>query len=220
MEEILIDTLVSESIAEQWLAELGASEWVDARMTAGRWARPAKKSRAAHGVVGARVQQSILEIMVGDSRVSSVALPHRITQPTLLKYEAGDRYGSHEDNAMQGNMRADLSYTVWLSGPSDYEGGELCIGEHAHQTAYRPAAGTVLLYTSGRPHEVRYVTSGARVVAVGWIQSLVRDAGCRDLLITMDRALAALLDRAGEISTELALLNRVRNELLRRWAEP
>lgn len=217
MESLLLEETVPAALARQWLAQLEECDWADARMSAGRWARPAKRSKAAEGTVAREVQQSILELVVGDCRISSATIPHRVTTPTILKYEAGDRYGLHEDNAMQGNMRADISYTLWLSGPDEYGGGDLCVGEH--RTPYRPTSGSLLLYVAGRRHEVLEVTSGARVVAVGWIQSLVRDEACRDLLTKMDAALSSLLERGGEVDADLAALNHVRNELLRRWVE-
>lgn len=218
MTPLLISDFVPPAAALGWLMRAGACEWADARATAGRWARPAKRASMAIGGAADKLRTELVEVLVGDDRVATKVLPLRVTDPAIVRYSVGDAYVLHEDNAVHATVRADVSFTIWLSSPDDYEGGALVL-ERSGTARYRPPAGSILLYESGTPHEVTEVLSGTRVVAVGWIQSLVRDGRDRDLVTSMSEALDRLLERSGTIDPELAVLNRVRTELLRRWAE-
>ena len=150
----------------------------------------------------------------------SAALPYRMTEPLFNRYAPGMRYGAHIDNAIMFQtppLRSDVSVTVFLSEPSEYDGGELVMEEIGARRKLKLAAGAALLYPSTSLHRVEPVTRGARLAAVLWVQSLVRDAEQRRLLFELDRATQAVARRTAD-APELALLGKTYHNLLRMWA--
>lgn len=127
-------------------------------------------------------------------------------------------YGTHTDNAMMGNQRADVSFTVFLNQPTDYDGGELVIEGPDDEQDYKLSAGTALVYPSSTLHRVNPVTAGQRLVTVGWVQSLIRDPAQRELLFDIDTVRRSLFAQYGK-TIEFDLLSKSVSNLLRRWAE-
>jgi PKHD-type hydroxylase len=135
----------------------------------------------------------------------------------------GGGYGRHIDNAFMGTgerrLRTDLSFTLFLSDPATYEGGELDVETPAGQHLAKPAAGDLVLYPSTTLHEVRPVTSGERIVCVGWIESSIRDAAAREILFDLENLRATLATQHAPQSPEMLTLSKTVANLLRLWGD-
>ncbi len=193
---------------------------VDGRESAGRWGRQLKRNRQLDPKVSEQIVKPILDHIMADARVQIASLPARAVVPTVSIYVAGDHYLPHVDNPVQsGSMRADVSYTLFLSPVDSYEGGALRLttGSLAHDV--RLGAGDLILYPSGTIHEVLPVISGRRVAVVGWIQSVIRNAANRQILARFRAALDQLFPMTGG-STLFQDLASIEADLVRRWMEP
>jgi PKHD-type hydroxylase len=140
----------------------------------------------------------------------------------ISKTGVDGRYGAHVDNALMGKgaqrLRTDLSFTMFLTPPGEYEGGELVIHAAGMTQEMKGEAGYLVLYPSGSIHEVKPVTRGERIVCVGWIESLVADAGQREMLFDLENLRAALRQKLPAQSAELLTLDKTIANLLRMWA--
>lgn len=217
--------LSADDLAECRAALKGAS-WVDGRGTAGHLSAPVKQNLQLHwqdptavrlgGLVRGRLER--------DPMFLSAALPARILPPLFNRYAGGGRYGPHMDGAIRPvdgtneRIRTDLSITVMLSDPADYDGGELVIGDLMGGRAVKLPAGDAILYPATTIHEVTPVTRGERLAAFTWVQSAVRDDAERQLLFEMDAALQQLPPDAEAAGPRLQLTN-LYHRLLRRWAQ-
>lgn len=153
--------------------------------------------------------------------VQAAALPKSVRHPTINRYEPGMYYGPHLDAPLMRGahpMRADLSCTVFLSEPSEYTGGELSIATDQAPLGIKAAAGDAVLYPSGSIHEVKPVESGVRLVAVTWLQSLVRSAEQRRVLFELAETITALENQTVN-ATSLLKLRATHDNLLRMWVE-
>lgn len=195
---------------------------VDGRRTAGWAARDAKRNRQLDRG-DARVDALARELAAAVSAhpmVAAFARPARIGEPLLSRYGVDDEYGLHVDDALMGDppLRTDLAWTLFLSAPDDYDGGELTIDTAAGETPVKLPAGALAVYDCGALHRVAPVTRGERLAVVGWIQSRVRDGRQRQLLFTLDQARRSLHARdAG--APEFLSLSQVHSQLLRMWAD-
>lgn len=155
----------------------------------------------------------------------SAALPNKVVPPNFNRYvpEHG-HYGWHTDSTLRylpdgSTLRTDISATLFLSDPQDYDGGELCIEDTYGQHRIKLPAGSLVIYPSGSIHEVTAVTRGERLACYLFMQSVVKDADCRRHLYEMDLALMDLRQRVGEADASLVRLTGLYNNLLRRWSE-
>ena len=152
----------------------------------------------------------------------SAVLPRRIAPVLFARYGGGESYGTHVDDALMGEadpLRSDVAVTIFLEDPAGYAGGELVIEDSAGEQEFKLNAGDAIAYPATSLHRVAAVTSGERRVAVTWVQSLVRDAGRREILFDLDTARRQVFDRDGKSGT-FDLLAKSHANLLRRWAEP
>ena len=205
---------------------LDGARWVDGKVTAGHQSAAAKhNAQVAEDVPAAiEVGQTILSQLAANPLFVSAALPRHIFPPLFNRYAGGQSFGTHIDNAIRLHrpsgmrIRSDLSATLFLSAPEDYDGGELVVEDVYGVQRIKLPAGHMALYPASSLHHVTPVTRGARVASFFWIQSLVRDDGQRTLLFDLDRATqqagAALAD--GAVAVQLA---GVYHNLLRRWAD-
>ncbi|MFY2765490.1 Fe2+-dependent dioxygenase [Arenimonas sp. MALMAid1274] len=194
----------------------------DGRLTAGWAARGAKNNEqldASDPGVQALAAR-LLDAVSGHPTLERFARPARFGSPLLSRYRPGQGYGTHVDDALMGKpaLRTDLAWTLFLSGPDDYDGGELVIESHEGETPVKLPAGALVVYDCGALHRVAPVTRGERLACVGWIQSRVRDGRQRELLFTLDQTRRSLHAREGE-SPEFLQLSQVHSQLLRMWAE-
>lgn len=206
------------------LAELQAAldnvRFLDGRATAGYAAREVKDNRQAdpldRNVTALRTRVTEKILSNGLFRLS--ARPKQLSPIMFSKYETGRKYGSHVDDAIMGGMRADVSFTLFLSDPSSYDGGELVIETPAGDEAIKLEAGSMIVYPATSLHHVTEITRGERLAAVGWARSFIRDEAKRELLFDLDTARSRLFAREGK-SADYDLLSKSSANLLRMWAE-
>jgi PKHD-type hydroxylase len=204
-------------------AILDASEWIDGRVTAGHQSARAKHNRqiAEHDPAARQVGEIVTRALARSPLFRSAALPLHVFPPLFNRYDAGESFGSHVDNAVRqvpGTMhqiRTDLSATLFLSEPDEYDGGELVIEDTYGVQSVKLPAGSMVLYPSTSLHHVRPVTRGARIASFFWIQSMVRDDGSRTILFDLDLA----IQRLPQEHPSTLQLTGVYHNLLRRWAE-
>lgn len=204
---------------------LALAGWTDGRITAGHQSARAKNNlqlpesdplaRELSAAVRAALDRSPLFF--------AAALPRRVFTPLFNLYKAGNGFGDHVDNAVRYEqtgqaVRTDLSATLFLSDPQEYDGGELVIGASSGHQRVKLPAGDMVLYSATTLHKVEAITRGERLASFFWIQSMVRDDGKRSLLLDLDLAIQKLnQDHAGH-SSAVDLVG-VYHNLLRRWAE-
>jgi PKHD-type hydroxylase len=206
---------------------LAEAQWVDGRGTAGHLSAEVKNNAQLHyrDPVAVRLGALILERLDRNPMFLSAALPHRILPPLFNRYAGGEHYGRHLDGAIRPvdgtphRIRTDLSVTLMLSDPADYDGGELVIEDLFGPRSVKLPAGDMVLYPGTSIHHVRPVTRGARLASFFWIQSMVREDGDRSLLFQLDASIQRMpRESAGERDNVVQLTNIYHN-LLRRWAD-
>ena len=206
---------------------LSGAPWADGRITAGPQSAQVKNNLqlpdSAPASVAARA--IVLEGLERHALFFAAALPKRIYPPLFNRYEgSANAFGNHVDNAVRTvpatgqRVRTDLSATLFLADPADYDGGELVIEDTFGPQGVKRPAGDLVLYPSTSVHRVLPVTRGARVASFFWIESMVRDDGQRRLLYDVDMAILELRQAYGEIAPAVALTGAYHN-LLRRWAD-
>ena len=209
----------------QLRAVLDAGPWADGNATSGHQSARAKQNLQLpeDSQQAKQVQALILQALNANPLFMSAALPHTIFPPLFNRYEGGGNFGTHVDNAIRqrGNVRirSDLSATLFLSEPDDYDGGELIIEEMYGEQSVKLPAGDMVLYPSKSLHRVTPVTRGARVSSFFWLQSLIRDDADRESLFRMDVAIQRLNIERGPTDQAVIELTGVYHNLLRRWAE-
>jgi PKHD-type hydroxylase len=174
--------------------------------------------------VARRLGEMVLAALDRNPLFLSAALPLKIVPPLFNRYEGGETYGSHVDGAVRTvpgtphRVRTDLSATVFLSGPEDYDGGELVIDDTFGAHRVKLPAGSMILYPGSSLHRVEPVTRGTRFAAFFWIESMVRDDGRRRLLFDLDRSVQEIAGTLPD-SQAVAQLYNVYHNLLRQWAD-
>jgi PKHD-type hydroxylase len=217
--------LDAEQVAECRKA-LGAAEWVDGRVTAGHKFARVKHNRQvpARHPIALRLGDMILNALDRTPLFMSAALPLKVVPPLFNRYEGGETYGNHVDGAIYPiagtphRVRTDLSATLFLSAPEDYVGGELVADDTYGAHRIKLPAGDVILYPGTSLHRVEPVTSGVRLAAFFWIQSMVRADSQRALLFDLDTAIQQLSVAVPD-DPALAQLTNVYHNLLRQWAD-
>jgi len=210
--------------AKKLLAE---ASWVDGKATAGTQAAIVKNNQQLpeQAPQVQVLRKLVLQALNRNALFFTAALPLKILPPFFNRYSGDSNYyGYHVDNAMRtmpdgsGYVRADVSATLFLSEPDEYEGGELTIDDTFGQHGLKLPAGSMVVYPSSSVHQVSPVTAGARVACFMFIQSMVRDATKRRLLYDMDLSLMQLRDTVGETDAVVKLTG-VYHNLLRGWSE-
>ena len=202
------------------------AEWVDGRVTAGHQSARAKdNAQLPEGSPAAReVGAMVLEALERNALFISAALPARVFPPLFNRYQGGQSFGTHVDNAIRQvtgtphRIRTDLSATLFFAGPDEYDGGELVIEDTYGTHSVKLPAGHMILYPSTSLHHVRPVTRGARIASFFWIQSMIRDDGERTLLFDLDMSIQRL-NAESQGSAVAVQLTGVYHNLLRRWAD-
>ena len=210
-------------------AALGSAEWIDGRATVGAQGAQVKRNRqlADHSPLRKRLGDMVLAALAANPLFHAATLPARILPPRFNRYEGGGEYGFHVDGAVMGlagdagqaaQMRSDVSCTLFLAEPDDYDGGELVISDTYGEHEVKLPAGDLIVYPSSSLHRVTPVTRGARLASFFWVQSLVRDGEQRRLLLELDASIQSLTATGAERESVLRLTN-VYHNLLRRWAD-
>lgn len=210
---IVLDDLFTPAEAGV-LAEAATSlPFVGGEATAGAQARAVKKNeQAAPGPETRAVLDKVEQALSRNALFQATAYPRQFASLMVTRTSPGGAYGTHVDNALIGGARADLSFTLFLSDPASYEGGDLMISDRLEERAIRLPRGQALLYPTGALHRVAPVTAGTRLVVVGWVQSWVEDPRAREALFDLWRALQ------GAEGEQALLLSKTRSNLLRMWA--
>ncbi|GAA0707800.1 Fe2+-dependent dioxygenase [Dyella marensis] len=207
-------------------AELDHADWTDGRQTVGAQGAQVKRNLQLPEASPVReaLGRLILDALAQHPLYHAAALPLRTLAPRFNRYEGGGHYGYHVDGAVMalpggGQLRSDLSCTLFLAEPDEYDGGELVVNDTYGEHEAKLPAGDLLLYPSSSLHEVRPVTRGARLAAFFWVQSLVRDDGRRRLLFDLDVAIQSLTASPGTDRATLLSLTGIYHNLLRQWSE-
>jgi PKHD-type hydroxylase len=224
---LTIPNLLSKAQVAQYRAALDQAEWVDGNVTSGPQSALAKNNRQIpEGSPVARQIGDLIQDALGASPLFiAAALPLKVFPPLFNRYDSGQAFGTHVDNAIRHlrgtnfRIRSDLSATLFLSEPEEYDGGELTVEDTYGVQRVKLAAGDLVLYPSTSLHHVTPVTRGARVSSFFWIQSMVRDDGQRTLLFQMDAAIQQLVAQLGNADARVISLTGVYHNLLRRWAD-
>jgi len=223
------DVLTAEQVA-QARKLLDEADWVDGRVTAGHQSAQAKDNmQLPEGHPVARQLGDMIVAALGQNPLFlSAALPLRVFPPLFNRYQGGQSFGTHVDNAIRQvtgtphRIRTDLSATLFFAGPEEYDGGELSIEDTYGVQRVKLPPGHMVLYPATSLHHVTPVTRGARVCSFFWIQSMIRDDGQRGLLFDLDSAIQRLgrdLPGQAAASQTAVQLTGVYHNLLRQWAE-
>ncbi len=220
-----VPDVLSQSQVLALRRSLDAGPWLDGALTAGPLAAESKRNLqySVDSADYAALSQSIITALEKNPLFVSAALPKHILPPMFNRYAGGHTYGNHVDNAVQTDRRTgervltDISVTVFLSEPEDYEGGELIIEDTYGSHEVKLPAGDAIIYPSSSLHRVEPVISGERVASFLWVQSLVRDAWHRNMLFNLDMTLLKLRGQIGNTEEIVALTGHYHN-LLRQWS--
>jgi PKHD-type hydroxylase len=219
------DVLTPEQVAQcrQTLEQAG---WIDGRVTAGyQSARTKDNLQLPEDHPAARqLGELILAALQNNALFMAAALPLKVFPPLFNRYQGGQSFGTHVDNAVRQvtgtphRVRTDLSATLFFTGPDEYDGGELLVEDTYGTHNVKLPAGNLILYPSTSLHHVRPVTRGARIASFFWIQSMVRDDGQRTLLFDLDMAIQRITQDVPDHPSAVQLTG-VYHNLLRRWAD-
>ena len=208
--------------------EIAQMQWVDGNATAGHQSIKVKQNLQLDGnsPQTQALAIKIIEIIQQNPLFVSSSLPLKISPPMFNKYANGGHYGTHVDSAIRQipntphRMRTDLSATLFLSDPDEYTGGELSIEDANGSYQIKLPAGDMILYESGRMHDVSPVTEGERIACVFWVQSMVRSSENRSILLDLDISIQTITQKAGGLShAEIVRLTGVYHNLLRLWGD-
>jgi PKHD-type hydroxylase len=222
------DVLTKAEVAD-FRKTMDAATWEDGRSTAGAQSALVKKNEQLppDGEVGRKLGQRVVKALTSNPLFISAAIPMHIFPPLFNRYGANDghHFGVHVDNAVRGDhltgmrIRTDLSVTLFLSEPDEYDGAELVVEDYYGSHEVKLPAGHLVLYPASSLHMVRPVTRGMRVASFFWIQSMIRDAHARSLIFDLDVAIQGLVERLGRDDPETVKLTGIYHNLIRYWAE-
>lgn len=218
---LVLDDLLSTDEVARIRESLQRVSFRDGRVTAGPAARDVKQNEQADAgdPEAAALARMVKMALERHPTFHALVRPVRWTHLMFSRYVTGHRYGRHTDDASMVDehgwpLRTDVSFTVFLSRPDEYQGGALRFIDAAGENSFRPASGSAVVYPTGVLHEVAPVTSGVRLACVGWVQSQIRRADQREVLYDLERA------RRDSTSTEAQLLlDKSIGNLLRMWGE-
>lgn len=226
---VCIPDVLSKADVADFRRIMDASDWEDGRSTAGAASAMVKRNEQLppDSEVARQLGNRILSALSASPRFISAAIPLRIFPPLFNRYAASDghHFGLHVDNAVRGDrltgmrIRTDLSVTLFLSEPEEYDGGELVIEDLYGSHEIKLPSGDLVVYPASSLHLVTPVTRGTRVASFFWLQSMVRDAHARSLIFDLDTAIQALVERLGRDDPETVKLTGIYHNLIRHWAE-
>jgi PKHD-type hydroxylase len=194
------------------------TKFVSGKDTAGWYAKDVKNNDQSKGPAAVVAMEHVKTALLSHAVFVSAARPKTFVKTLVSRYRPGMHYGAHVDDALMGGVRTDLSFTLFLSDPSTYEGGELVIEGYDGDTVVKLPPGSLVLYPTTSLHCVSEVTKGERLAVVGWVRSFIRSAEQREALFDLDQVVATLKSN----NADRALMNpvmKVRNTLTRMWAE-
>jgi len=221
---ICIANVLTDEELQLIRSQLESANFVDGKVTAGWHARLVKQNTQLpkDSPILQEVRSLVLKAVQRHPVFQMAVRPKRIHPPLISRYEVGMAYGTHTDDALMRSqnqvMRSDISFTVFLNAPAEYQGGELVIDSSQGEQDYKLPTGSMIVYPSSTLHRVETVTAGQRLAAVSWVQSLVRDPGDREILFDLDTVRQTLFEKSGK-TREFDLLSKTHANLLRKWSE-
>jgi PKHD-type hydroxylase len=224
---IAIPDLLDPATLASLRATIDAAEWIDGNATSGHQSALAKQNeQLPEDSAAAKAAGKVILDALGRSPLFfAAALPLKVFPPLFNRYGVGQTFGVHVDSAIRiqrgtdFRIRSDLSMTVFLEDPADYDGGELVIEDQFGVQRVKLPAGHAILYPSSSLHKVEPVTRGRRVASFFWLQSMVRDDGARRILFDLDQSVQRLTGQLGGTDRSVIELTGVYHNLLRRWAD-
>src|ERR1700691_6249186 len=224
---VCVPEVLSKIEVAEFRAIMDAAAWEDGRSTAGAQSALVKKNQQLppHSDIARQCGETVIKALVASPLFVSAAIPKQIFPPLFNRYGAGQHFGVHVDNAVRGDhltgtrIRTDLSVTLFLSEPDEYDGGDLVIEDHYGTQEVKLPAGDLVLYPSTSLHLVTEITRGVRTASFFWLQSMIRDAQARSLIFDLDNSIQELVARLGRNDPEVRRLTNVYHNLIRYWAE-
>lgn len=224
---ITLDDIISRDEVADFRAILDGADWQDGRATAGAQSAEIKRNAQIplNSPILPGLQQRLVRALTSHPVWVSAVLPAQILPPMFNRYAGGQTFGVHVDNAIRvipgegRQIRTDISCTVFLSEPDEYDGGELVIEGHYGAQAVKLPAGSAVVYPATSLHQVTPVTRGCRVASFFWVQSMVRDAQRREMLFDLDQSIQSLGAQLGANAPEPLRLTGIYHNLIRQWAE-
>jgi PKHD-type hydroxylase len=215
---LAIADLANRDVALKWMQTLSLLEFQDGKSTAGFAAQTAKRNRQLVRSSEAEITLSAIQSAIENHPLLRLyAKPKAFTPVLINRYETNDEYAWHTDNTRIAGCRTDLSYTLFLSELSSYDGGELCLQSHLGEANYKLDAGQLFLYPSNAIHCVKPVTRGIRIAAVGWIESELADAEIRSWCFDLN-LLQRQFKQEATLSEQALKLAQIEGAILRRFA--
>lgn len=224
---LAVPDLVDKEGVARIRALIDAAEWTDGNVTSGHQSALAKRNMQLpeESPAAREAGALVLEALGRSPLFIAAALPLKIFPPLFNRYQGGETFGTHVDNAVrihrssEFRVRSDLSATLFLEDPEAYEGGELVVEDNLGVHAAKLPAGHLLLYPASSLHRVEPVTRGARVASFFWIQSMIREDSARTILFDLDQSIQAVAADRGHGDREVVRLTGIYHNLLRRWAD-
>ena len=218
-----IDNILSPEEINETKQVLEQAEFIDGKLTAGWHAKLVKNNQQLKvGTSQKELKAKICSALNKNALFQSAVRPKSVHSILFSRYDKGMSYDTHVDNALMGNntglYRSDISFTLFLNSPQDYEGGELTIEGVQEEQNYKLDAGSAIIYPSTTLHRVNPVTKGTRLVVVGWVQSIIREASDREILFDLETARRAMFAKSGK-TPEFDLISKSIANLLRKWAD-
>lgn len=224
---ITIPGVLTKDDVAAFRAAMDAAPWEDGRSTAGPQSARVKHNEQlpVDSPTARELGARLISALTANTLFVSAAIPLKIFPPLFNRYGAGHAFGIHVDNAIRGDrlsgqrIRTDLSVTLFLSEPDDYEGGELIVEDYYGSHRVKLPAGDLVLYPASSLHMVTPVTRGVRVASFFWLQSMVRDGHQRSLIFDLDSTIQALCGRLTPDDPEVVRLTGIYHNLIRCWAD-
>ncbi|WP_363349172.1 Fe2+-dependent dioxygenase [Methylocystis echinoides] len=205
---------------------LASASWEDGAASGGASKTAKRNSQTPpDSELSRQLGSAVASALLASPAFVAAAIPLRIFPPLFERYDVGDRYDPHVDNAVRGDaltgarIRVDLAATLLLSEPEEYDGGELIVEDIFGSRKFKPQAGDAVLFSAGSPNMVTPVTRGVRLASFLWLQSMIQSDEARDLVCDLDAAIQDLSPRIGGDDPDLRKLTTVYHNLIRIWGE-
>ena len=219
---LCIPDIVTPAEARQLRDRVLQLKFVDGCATAGVYARTVKRNQQLENSPETqKLQEFVMQALMRSVEFERFAFPRNMKPIMFSRYEPGMEYGTHVDNAVMSGrppVRSDVSLTLFLSEPDTYDGGELTIQTLTGDEQIKLPAGAIVTYPSSTLHRVAPVTRGVRVAAVTWVQSMIRDPSCREILFDLEATRRSIFETQGK-TREFDLISKCFANLMRKWAE-
>lgn len=220
---LLLSSVIDHQQLQVISQALQEAAFVDGKLSAGAHAQRVKNNQelASSSEIAGYLQKIVIGNLYNHAEFRNAAFPYRVAAPLFAKYGPGMTYGEHIDDPVMGEsqrFRCDIAVTVFLNDPHRYQGGELIVRTSFGDKAVKLAAGDAVLYPASSLHRVAEVTEGERLVAVTWVQSLIRDPGKREIVYELGQAREVLMAAAPN-GAQTAQVDHVYTNLVRIWAE-